>query len=270
MDFAIIRNAGELTASLQKQGKLAKSYRAIIHINAISCLWHAATTGNPGMLNRFYAKLVTNEQTALRTYIDRLQNKLIRVNNKDSFEKDDEGNRLPTDVKFLYYEDRTFKVIPKDDAAKHGLTEDNVMPYRANFAKLAESTLINPQGKEGQRFFYERNNVADSRELYVDDAKVMKAVQNLLNRQNTKISPKVRQFAQEFIDKTESVVEQADGMVEPSKQDKATIDKYWDDFDKALDTDPHMIADAAKDMDAAATVAPKTKDTGTARRTAAN
>lgn len=161
MSYAIHKVTGKKL--VQMIAAFAKSYKKVYdmaHVYAVSALFHAATHRDVRPLNAFVAALNKNDAEALRLYFARL----VR------------DEQAP--IGFLTFEKGAFVIAD--------LTPE-VQEMQDNFVKLAEGSLINPDGERYKKFF-ERNNITESKAL--DEAtflKLLKGVHSKASKEDAKV-----------------------------------------------------------------------------------
>lgn len=153
--YAIQKVSGKKLAQLI--AAWTKSYKKVYdmaHVYAVSALYHAAAHRDPRPLNAFFKALNKNDAEALRLYYARLV----------------ATEKAP--VAFLTFEKNEFHVAD--------LTPE-VQQMQDNFVKLAETSLINPDGESYKKFF-ERNNISESK--IFDEAEFLKVLKGLEKKAN--------------------------------------------------------------------------------------
>lgn len=149
MDYSIIRDGAELNKAVTLVIKNGKTYRDRLHVAAVSALFHAAEHGQPEPLNRIYFSLTDNDKQALKNYIRRAAAIIGLGDVKQVLEmvKPDVLKAAVDIGTWLRFKNETgFEVIKNSQV-------ETVKAAKAGFMSLAESHLINPDGKQYKRFF---------------------------------------------------------------------------------------------------------------------
>lgn len=152
MTNKIITDAAALGKSITSTLKTYASVGTRLHVLVVSALYHAAKHGDPIHLNRIYAGLRTNDQTAVRMYIRRAH----AIIGMDGASIDG----LDTEVLQAAVEAGTVLAFHKGEfSVVAGATEP-----RKVLVDLCESRFINPDG-ETDRMVFDRNNFSEVKTL---------------------------------------------------------------------------------------------------------
>lgn len=146
----------------------AKSGR-MIHVAFVTAMWHAATHGNPALLNRVYHALRTNDAQAAKLYVRRAHI-IIGLEGENPEGQDSLIIQAAADRGAVFALNKgEWSVIPERPA------------QRAALVKLCEERFIVPD-LERDQFFMERNNFAEVQTIGDTQAldAVLKAITNNL------------------------------------------------------------------------------------------
>lgn len=160
--FTIIRDKQKLNNGLTQLKKLQDKYHAQLHVMAVSVLVFANENGRCEPLNRFYSMLSANNQTALKNYIRRFQEK-----------KEADGKVVKTELAFVKFipTEKLFAIDTSTPTTNRG--------YKGTpFAEHAEKVLINPDGKNSKPF-WEQDNMKDL-QLF-DDKNIVDGLARMLS-----------------------------------------------------------------------------------------
>lgn len=195
MTNKLITNTTELGKSITSALKTYASVGLRLHVLTISALHHAAVHGDPIYINRIYAGLRTNDQTALRMFIRR-SHAIVGL---------DGGavDGLDSDVLNAAIEAGTVLTFTKGEfSVAPGATE-----ARKVFAELCSKRFLNPDG-ETDRHIFDRNNLSEVKTL--GDTQVLDQLIKLADsltpteKRKVNVSDSVRAFLASIKDKAEA------------------------------------------------------------------
>lgn len=198
---ARIIEAGKLSAYITSTLKQYATAGLKIHVAVVSAMHVAATSGNPGLLNRIYHGLRTNDQQAVKLYVRRT-NILVGTDGKD-FDgwTTEQINEAHANGAVLTFKAGEFAIVEG-----RGHTTDQAK----SMAVLCSKRLINPDGKIDRRVL-DRNNFAEVKTL--TDSDILKAVIKAAKaepseKRNVNVSPSVRKMLDDIVSRSESTLEQ--------------------------------------------------------------
>lgn len=197
----IITDGKELSKHTAATLKTYASVGVRLHVDAISGLYHAAKHGDPVHLNRLYAGLRSNDQTALKMYIRRVH-AILGVDGADI-------DGLDTDVLQAAIENGTILGMKKGEffiVKGHTTTEAKLL------VDLCDKRFINPDG-DVDRMVFDRNNLSEVKTL--GDAEVLSQLITLSAKVDTTsektkvtVSDSVRKFLSGIRDQAEAMKNQ--------------------------------------------------------------
>lgn len=217
--FTLITEPKALNAFITKACGLYHNAMDAIHVAAVSALYHAFKDGQYKPLNNLFAELKTNDKTALRNYIYRIEvacgfgEEIPRMGlHQDEYLEAHKRGKM-----FTYSsKEQELKLVSVDD-----LSDPEAKKMLKDARKFAEHLcvkhLINPMGlnektKEGWTRFNERNNLAEIAAFGNTEAvKAILGIKAKLQGKNTDVSsihPKMKGLIEEYAGKAEQLGKQ--------------------------------------------------------------
>lgn len=153
--MSIITKTKELTTAVAAFAISYKEVQEQAHVIAVSAIWHVAKFGDVTNLNRLNAVLSSNDQTALKMYLRRIQTVNGLVLGGDNVSP--EG--LPSEVLNQKLEAGAIVTFKKGE---YVVVKGHTSDAATNLVGLCETRFITPDGKEDKKVF-ERNNFAEQK-----------------------------------------------------------------------------------------------------------
>lgn len=210
--FRDLRDNKKASAYIDETLSLYAEVGERLHVAACVALWHTVTHRNPALLNRLHSALRSNDQTALKLWIRRVQvtNGLILMNEIEpnaAIPTSDTGGPLAAEV--IAEAEETGSVLAFENK-QYAIVSDTVDAGKA-MANLLVRRWFEPDGKVDSKVFV-RNNIAelvtytdldalkavlrvvDPKDTGRREVEISNGTRDLLNKIKDMITPRIKQF----------------------------------------------------------------------------